>query len=358
VYLFFASVSLPSLTSLYQAMLLDYGLLGYIYTFIAFIILSIFTPVIFKKLLSASTPCFIVFAILFSLLALFNRGYNQKTFEEMSAATQRWEYFDNLVSVLDDYWTRFAKVRLGDKFNRTRFIRGVGTDNACEGHPGRFEFIFDSSNQIMGWYLYPSINKEGIRPLYIYINRQGTLAVNGGVISDYRGTVYVPAKGRSVQIVGVPNRVMNYQIYDSDVAISASAINQGTLIHGIKGLYPVEYVADGSPFWWAYDNSSFRLSLDRSLLPADVSLSFFITPVGAKEGDSFSVLCDGVPISISKIGFNPEQPFQIEISRKNLLDCQVLALHPSWSSVHLSPSDARVFSFQLAQFKYTKGVKR
>lgn len=381
-YLFFASVSLPSLTSLYQAMLLDYDLWGYIYTFIAFIILSIFAPVIFIKILSANKFYFIFFAVIFSLLALISRGYSQKSYEEMSAATQRWEHFDSflkaapdlqnfgcirsqslfksdhLVSVLDDYWTRFAKSRLGDKFNQTQFIREVGGGSSCGAYPGRFEFIFDANNQIIGWYLYPSIDKQGSRILYVYSNQQGGLYIEGGVFSDHDGSVYVPAKGGSIQIPSTLNRVVSYQIYANDVSILASGLFNASLVRETTGMYPAEFLSDGSIFWWAHGSSTFKLSLDRSLLPDDVSLKFYITPVGARSGDKFSVECNGTPISIIKIGSNPEQPFQVVISSKNLIECTEFSLLPSWPSVHLSPSDARVFSFQLAQFKYYKGVEK
>lgn len=380
VYLFIATTSLPSLTSMYQSILIEHRQWGYIYTFLSFVVLALFLPGLILIAMKAKPLIFWLVAISLSILALIGRGYSQIVFDEMFFASKRWSQFEQvlkseislqqmgclrsdslfrpnfLIDVTDDYWTRFVSTRKPGQFIGTKFIRDGKNYGDCIGSTGRFEFLYDSDSRYLGWYIVtPEIDGKN-RQLLIFIDRPTPLFVIGPTaLRDQAGNVSIPDQSKAIAINPMVKQAVKYSMVGDDVSVQSSGFRSGQILRMISGFYPAEQATDGGIFWWARGSSSFAINTDPLSLPQSLVMRLYIVPVGAKPGQELTLQCNNSSIITKIIGSEPQLPIEIDISGSFLRSCQTFRLIPNWLDVRLSAGDSRSFSFKLAQVRFYLG---
>ena len=383
VYLFIAATSLPSLTSVYQSILLDHHHWGYLYTFLAFVVFAAFTPTLILKVFRSKNYIFWTVAIFLGLVSLFGRGYSQAVFDEMSSASMRWRQFEafldlepqiqkagclrsvslfqaaHLIDVTDDYWTRFAKIHKPNLIEGTSFIRDGKNYDGCYGEPGRFEFIRDSSNRHLGWYLESSRSQKNGRELLIFIERPVPLYVYGpDSLRDQSGNLYMPNNTKAIMVMPSEKRIFKYSMEGDDVSVNTSGFGAGQILQMLEGFYPRELSPHTGNFWWARGSSSFKLAVDPVSLPKDAAMRLVIVPVGGNSGSKLLLLCDKLIVNNWIFESQPEVPIEIDLTYSQLRNCNKFSLIPDWPELVLSSGDSRKFSFKLVDVQFYEGSKK
>jgi hypothetical protein len=376
-YLFFSVTSLPSLTSIYQSFFLEHAQRGYIYTFVAFVVLAIFIPVVLGRVLQAHTIVFwpVVFSL--SLVALLCRGYSQGTYEQMTAASSRWHEFERfladrpeletlgciksdslfqpsyLVTVTDDYWTRFAESRLGARVSGTQFISGQAGSSDCGSSVGRFESIINENGRSAGWFVVtPEVGRFG-RRLTVFTDSTTTLSVFGGsAIQDVNNNLFVPNEKSSIKLLSRGLNRSELRFYGGDIAVIAGLGDNSWLLEPSYGFFPREKDGDGSDFWWASGPARFRVSTNSEKLPRGVSLKFALVPVGNSPESKFTLRCDDIVVFERAVGVSSGSPLEVTLGEREIKGCSTFEIVPGWSAVRLSAGDYRTFSFKVAAIRF------